>query len=41
MIETGGWLWRPASADLANFRRHTDWQAKRLDVALTKKRVEE
>ena len=33
--------WRPPSADFADIRSsHTDWAAKRLDVALTKKQVE-
>jgi hypothetical protein len=40
MIETGGWLGGRRVLISPISVVHTDWQAKRLDVALTKKRVE-
>jgi hypothetical protein len=40
MIETGGWLGGRRVLISPISVVHTDWQAKRLDVALTKKQVE-
>jgi hypothetical protein len=40
VVETGGWLGGRRVLISPISVVHTDWQAKRLDVALTKKRVE-